>query len=437
MQLLQEYIIHLLSERLLPINQKLYEDMLKWYKKEYKIWKAKKDVEHSKVKVKDSKEKINSFIKENELDKFENFIFDSIYDFFDSFDIDPYIERKEVKKYIHKEYSKKANNKFELILNISAEPESSVLNFDVIFKNKDDSERKSKIFEFDQFYFIMSEDIFKWLKEEAFHIDNEYEENYYNLRDYEEDLAEDLKIVENEKNEYYKQFSFEEDGKIFYVTGSLKVDKSTARKDLVNGAYITLGETAMVVINAEKIEERGHGWLEDTVEHELRHLMQYLDKETGKYSKIERGLPPKKLQKKYIDREGIPKNPENPGYPVGTPKSQENPGYPMEPEDSRIAHHLRDVEFQTNLGTAWFRMKKELGKIEDPKVRNLIFLNAINPSPDKAALVRDSIPYSPYYNTDRIRREVQHSLEDLKKFDNKKWQAYIKMLYQLYVKEFS
>ena len=423
------YIRHLLTERLLPANEELYQKMLEWYKKQFNIWKIGKNIEDLKLKIKSSKEKMNSFIKENQLNDFELFITESIYDFFDFFDGDwEVIENGKVEKYTEKKYSKSFDNGFEFILNIVVVPRSSVLEVQVKYQNKIESNRSAavKVFEFDlseRFYAFIPEDILKWFKEDGFFIHDEYEEIYYNIKDNEDDLAEDLKIAEKiseDDIERYKKFYFEEDGKTFYMLGVLYT-KSIVDDYLKNGAHFIPSDDGSVVISSEFIYKYGVGWLEETLEHELRHVMQYLNKETGKFNKIQRGLPKKKLQTKSASFGGRPKDPENAGFPME----------PNDPSAKRILHNLRDVEFQTNLGSVWFDLKKELKKIRDPNIRNSIFLNAINPSSNFQA------PFDMQYETEAIKKRVKHSLDPLRDFDKKKWEAYVKMLYQLYQKEFS
>ena len=181
------------------------------------------------------------------------------------------------------------------------------------------------------------------------------------------------------------------------------------------------------------IKFKHNGWnelhLEETIEHEIRHAMQFLNKETGKFDENpNRGLPKKKLRTKHARFDGF-LNKNNKDYKYYIAKYKENPWT----YDDRLPHYMRDVEFQTNLGTIWFEIKKELEKIKDHNVRYRLFYKFLNLKLKNEEFVHKlfmsiwnggGIYYSPVLLA-RIKE------------DPKKWKDYIKKLCKLYQKEFS
>lgn len=425
--LLTEYLREFLLERLLPVDQELLAEMIDWYQKAYAAWFI---INKLAPEMKKNKETIRKEIKSFE-DKFFFFIDDSISDFYNLIDKEIW-DIQDGKTKASKTYKKSYKETFKdddhIDLEISLEEGTSILSVVIDFFGYGGSYPISKEFEFDardknNNIYMVSHMFAEYVSEETPGIiSNNHEDNRYNYQDWQEDKEEweEKRAGFEPKNkatgESNRLFDFEIDGV-----------KSSIVASLVNGTpedkmahFSAAGEFGYIVVFAGHINKNINE-MKNSIEHELRHAFQFRNSETGHFDQAKRGLPPRKIQTKHADEHGNPK------------KS----------DDNRIQHYLRDIEFQTNLGDMWNSIKHILSRWNDnPNLRDILFralLEGSSRSDLDRIFQRYDLNYDEkqaiIYSFDMYIKKFWR-LPALKKDSTGKWKAYIKMLYQLYQREF-
>lgn len=422
--LLTEYLQTFLFERLLPIDQELFEEINSWFQKAYAAWYL---INKINPKMEQSKELIKKQVGDFD-NKFFFLISESVDDFYDLIDNEVWdIEagKSKAKKTYEKTYEDEYLEDEKLALKISLKEGTSTLKMSIFWEKESLIEKE---YEFD-----LSNPDERYGPYKASHMFSEQisKESPNLISDEHEDARYEFEDWEAEKKDWEeKRAGFEPKGSDGTSEKLFKFDidgvESKLIAKLMDGApkdraahFSAQGEFGYVVVFAEHIGGSSSN-LKTYVEHELRHAFQYRNSETGYFDKIERGLPPRRVQTKHADQSGYPKS-----------------------SDERIEHHLRDVEFQTNLGDMWISLKKILSRWNDyPNLRDILF-RALLQGESGSDLDRILQKYD--LNLDE-RQAIASTFEiyirsfwrlpAMKKDATGKWKAYIKMLYQLYQREF-
>jgi len=126
----------------------------------------------------------------------------------------------------------------------------------------------------------------------------------------------------------------------------------------------------------------------DTVKHELRHLVQMISKT---------GLPKEKVLNRTTDLLGYNSS-----------------------SSGRTAHHMRDIEFKTNLHTYAFHIKRYLNKNFPKNKWETAFKE----------LISNNYSNNAFYRDERL-NEILENIDDMKKKEPVRWRQFIKELYKL------